>query len=39
MAITTKNKDNIIGSVAKFINTNKRKDKTKEIFNKKYNKD
>ena len=39
MPITTKNKDNIIGSVAKFINTNKRKDKTKEIFNKKYNKD
>ena len=39
MAITTKNKDNIKGGIAKFINTNKRKDKTKENLIKKYNKD
>jgi hypothetical protein len=39
MPITTKNKDNIKGGIAKFINTNKRKDKTKENFIKKYNKD
>ena len=39
MSITTKNKDNITRGIAKFINTNKRKDKTKENFIKKYNKD
>ena len=39
MQLKPKKKDNITGGIAKFINTNKRKDKTKEIFNKKYNKD
>ena len=39
MPITTKKRDNITGGIAKFINTNKGKDKSKEIFLKKYNKD
>ena len=32
-------RDNLSGGIAKFINVNKRKDYSKDIFNKKYNKD
>ena len=39
MTVGNYGRDNIIGGIAKFINVNKKKDKRKDVFNKKYFKD